>query len=174
VIQLLKSHNGIVVMVPAGCTSKLQVLDVSVNRAFKNKVMNYFQQWYSSKVAESLKKDPNILNVKIDVSMNVIKPLNACWITNSWIYIKDNPNIILNGFRKVGLMIDNAMSSGEPMSSDVIIIDDTEDESFPPEDKVDNANYEVDGDKVDDTGEEPPQKRHKLNGILQYLKEFFN
>ena len=47
IMDLLESNNIQCVMVPPGCTDRLQPLDVSVNRAAKAFLKAEFQKWYT-------------------------------------------------------------------------------------------------------------------------------
>ena len=43
---LLDKHHMRALIVPANCTDKLQPLDISVNKPFKNEMKKKFQLWY--------------------------------------------------------------------------------------------------------------------------------
>ena len=43
---LLDKHHIRALIVPANCTNKLQPLDISVNKPFKNEMKKKFQLWY--------------------------------------------------------------------------------------------------------------------------------
>jgi DDE superfamily endonuclease len=85
--------------IPGGYTSKCQMLDVGVNRPFKNNITNEFQNWMITTGSDK--------PVRQDVSR---------WIDNSWNRITvDN---IKNSWRKVGIRCeeDDGVEEGEDNS----------------------------------------------------------
>lgn len=103
---LLGKHHVRVVIVPANCTDKLQPLDISINKPFKDEMKKRFQLWYASEVQEQLKESKS---VKVDVSMAAVKHRSANWIISTWSEIEGRPEIAINGFRKAGIL--DAISS---------------------------------------------------------------
>ena len=89
------------VLNPPNCTGRLQLLDVSVNKAVKNQIRTQFQSWYAQQIChqcqEGKEKKP------IDLRMSAIKPLSASWIVAACNYLKNKPEIIINGFKEAGI-----------------------------------------------------------------------
>jgi len=89
VLNLLKENNIRYAVIPGGCTSYLQPLDLAVNRSFKSKLRKFWSEWIAS---DNLEKT-NSGNVK-RVPIEIMKQ----WIHFSWDSIKFK--VIQNGFRK--------------------------------------------------------------------------
>ena len=53
-LKLLGANNISAVLIPPNCTDRLQLLDVSVNKAAKEFLQNSFQKWYASIVCSQL------------------------------------------------------------------------------------------------------------------------
>ena len=105
ILTLLKENNIYFVVVPGRCTDRLQPLDVSVNKAIKENLRNNFQQWYSDQVCRKINE--GIQEPVIDLSMAVVKPLSVRWLISAFNYISANPDIITNGFKGAGIVLDS-------------------------------------------------------------------
>ena len=66
--------------VPASCTGVLQPLDVARNDEFKRKITNSFINWYSDKLSKGMKLGKAASDIKIDIKLSTIKPINTSWI----------------------------------------------------------------------------------------------
>ena len=61
---------------------------------------NKFNEWYSSLVYKNLhSENPS----PADLRLAVMKPLGAQWLLNAFTYLKNNKEIIRNGFRAAGI-----------------------------------------------------------------------
>jgi uncharacterized protein YfaQ (DUF2300 family) len=40
----------------------------------------------------------------VDLAMSVVKPLGATWLIALHTYLKDNPNISINGYKEAGIL----------------------------------------------------------------------
>ena len=102
-LTLLDKNNISVVLILPNCKDRLQPLDVSVNKAVKNQLHTQFQSWYAQQIyhqcQEREEKKP------IDLKMSTIKPLSASWIVAAYNYLKNKPEIIINGFKETGIAL---------------------------------------------------------------------
>ncbi|CAI7814334.1 unnamed protein product, partial [Closterium sp. NIES-54] len=74
--------NIVPAVIPAGCTSEIQPLDVAVNRSFKAAVRQLYQVWFESEGVECLTE-----RVFPCVAGNICKPppeLMLKWISKAW------------------------------------------------------------------------------------------
>ena len=100
ILALLEAKH-IYVVVPANCTDRLQPLDVSVNKAAKEYLRRQFQDWYSEQISKQLHKTNAI--APVDLKLSIVKPLGAKWMMGLYDYMKSKPEIIINGFKEVGI-----------------------------------------------------------------------
>ena len=99
ILELLDTNNIDVVFVPPNCTDRLQPLDVSLNKPAKVFLRDKFQDWYAQQVCKQLEGEKTM----IDVRLSIMKPLGAKWLIDMYDYFKSKPDIILNGFKGVGI-----------------------------------------------------------------------
>ena len=57
VLQLLERNNVDIAFIPANCTDRLQLLDLSVNKSSKDFLRDKFQQWHSEQIFDQLQDD---------------------------------------------------------------------------------------------------------------------
>ena len=138
-VQTLVEENKILtVFVPSNCTDLLQPLDLSVNKAVKERLRQHFRSWYSEQVKEKLQVGEEIENITVDLRMSVMKELGARWIVSACDHIRSHPEIITNGFKKAGIVEaiaspDNISSSncnGDPTSGDMADQDSSDGDPF--------------------------------------------
>lgn len=106
ILELLEENNISIVMVPANCTDRLQPLDVSVNKAAKNFLRGQFQDWYATQISDQLKADDQHEYQFVDLKLSIVKPLGAKWMVSMYDYFLSKPEIIRNGFKGSGIVID--------------------------------------------------------------------
>ena len=90
--------------VPANCTDKLQPLDLSVNKPLKDVMKKRFQAWYAKEVEKKLVGGTYIKFVTIDTCTSIVKPKSANWLIEALDSLSKEPDIVLNGFRKAGIV----------------------------------------------------------------------
>ncbi|KAJ8367215.1 hypothetical protein AAFF_G00324280 [Aldrovandia affinis] len=96
----VKAMNGDLVIIPGGMTSQLQVLDVVVNKPFKDHLRKRYTEWLLAG------------NHALTPSGKIQKPAvrRLCeWILQAWADV--SPESIVNGFKKC--CISNAMDGSE-------------------------------------------------------------
>ena len=98
--QLMLSKNLVYVYVPANCTSKLQPMDLSVQKCVKDRMRNSFEDYYAELVANSPETKTEL---KVDLGMTTLKPLSAKWLVSAIDYLKARPHIVYNGFKAAGI-----------------------------------------------------------------------
>ena len=103
VLALLSANNIVTVRIPANCISKLQPLDLTINKPMKDHLRTHFQQWYAKEVSKQLQVS-SVKHVKVEVNLAVFKNPSVHWITGAWNEIKKTPQFAINGFRKAGIL----------------------------------------------------------------------
>ena len=111
-LELLEKNNINHISVPANCTDKLQPLNLSVNKPLKDEMKQRFQTWYAEEVRMQLESGVTIQDVKIDTGISTLKPKSANWLMGLLASLAHKPEIVLNGFRKAGIL-DTLTISGQ-------------------------------------------------------------
>ena len=101
VLSKLEQANIDCLFIVPNCTDQLQPLDVAVNKAY---MKSRFIDWYSEKVQEQLSRGTAIENVKVIMSLSVMKGVTCNWIVGMIDHIKSKPDIIINGFKQPGIL----------------------------------------------------------------------
>ena len=102
--ELLENNDILAVKVPASCTDELQPMDLSINKSCKSSLRQNFSMWYAERVAEQIQSGTPPKDVKINMAMQIMLELSAKWITEFFYYINSNKDIIINGFKKAGIV----------------------------------------------------------------------
>ncbi|CAI7821080.1 unnamed protein product [Closterium sp. NIES-53] len=68
--------NLVPAVIPAGCTSEIQPLDIAVNRSFKAVVRQLYQEWFEREGVDTLKKKGNIKKPPVELTLK--------WISTAW------------------------------------------------------------------------------------------
>ena len=82
-------------------------LDLSFNKEYKHALKDRYNQWYADQVAQQIDNiddEDQIRTVKVDTRMTVIKPLHANWIIDVHQEMANKKNLILDGFKKAGII----------------------------------------------------------------------
>ena len=98
--DMVRESSGCMVAVPHNWTSYFQPLDISVNKPCKDFLRNEAQTWYSKRIVEQLKTGKSEHEVKVDTKISIVKPLHANWVTKFYDHIRNNPEMVRNGWKR--------------------------------------------------------------------------
>ena len=98
----LKKVKTVLVNVPSGTTSRIQPLDVCINKPFKNHIRTQFEVH----IDENLE---SYTDGKISTAQRRV--LITKWVANAWQLIKEDKRLIKRSFLKCG--ISNALDGSE-------------------------------------------------------------
>ncbi len=84
--QKLKSINTVPLVIPGGCTSKIQPLDVSLNKPFKSYVRKYWSDFV-------LQQATNLQKLKPPTKQNVAK-----WVSTALDELQEKPDMVVRSF----------------------------------------------------------------------------
>ena len=98
--DLLKDNSCIVQHVSNNHTNLFQLLDISVNKIAKSFISDKYQEWYAAEVTSQLGKGIDLYNIKVDVKLTTLKPINARWIIDFYKHMQTSGSKVKAGFRK--------------------------------------------------------------------------
>ncbi len=104
--NLLETNNINVCLLPANTTDLLQPMDISVNKPAKDFLKRKFEQWYSDEVMKQLQGVSDIESAEIEpinICFSAMKVLTAKWLVEMGDYLANNPQFVVNGFRRAGI-----------------------------------------------------------------------
>ena len=104
--DLLEKNDIHVCLLPPNTTDCLQPMDLSVNEPAKDFLRQQFQEWYANQVLQQLHgRDVDSIELQpINLGLPLLKEVGAKWLVDMFEYIASNPQIILNGFIKSGIL----------------------------------------------------------------------
>ena len=91
------------VNVPGGCTGDLQPLDITGNKIFKDELKGEFTDWYANLITAGLKKNLEIKDIKVDLTLSNLKPIHAGWVLHSFDKMKQDKHALVAGWEKAGI-----------------------------------------------------------------------
>lgn len=109
VLKLLQDNDIHVCRLPPNTTDRLQPMDVSVNKPIKQFLRNKFEDWFTQKIVSQLEgHDINDIDkldiIPTDLSMRTLKHIGAEWLVETFEYIQQNPQFVVNGFVRSGIL----------------------------------------------------------------------
>ena len=102
--DVVKESNGKMVPVPNNWTNYFQLLDLAVNKSSKDFLRQEAQSWYSQEIVKQMEAGKRPDEIKVDVRISVMKPLHAKWIVKYYDYARNNPDLIINGWKESGII----------------------------------------------------------------------
>ncbi|KAL0217065.1 hypothetical protein RCL1_007548 [Eukaryota sp. TZLM3-RCL] len=101
-VDLLAQHDIIISMIPKKATASLSVLDVAINKPFKQQLKNSFSQYCTDEIVRQLGEGKTPSGVVLETRTTIIKPLAGQWIISAWLYLKRRERqIIESGWLEV-------------------------------------------------------------------------
>ena len=109
VLEVFRSSHCHLIFVPANCTSEMQVMDLAVNKLFKDNLRSCFIDWYADEVSKALSKTSTADDVKKaakefrpDLRQSVLKPIHTKWLIEviSDLQSPSRQHILLAGWKK--------------------------------------------------------------------------
>ena len=71
-------------------THIFQPLDLTVKGTFKTFMNKISSEWYSRQILHALENGFEIMDVKVDVKLTIMKPLHAKWLSEFYNYINSS------------------------------------------------------------------------------------
>ena len=97
IMNLLSKHHSSVALIPGGCTSKLQPLDVSLNKPFKQVCRQEFQTYCRSQLAT--------MSNSADRLKTASKQEICQWAVKAQNYLSAHPEMIIKSFKVTGISL---------------------------------------------------------------------
>ena len=107
--KMMKEHGTTHCVIPGGCTSKLQPLDVSVNKPFKQILKGCWTNFVHTSVTAAADHTDKI---KTASKQQVLD-----WVVNAWEKMKDRKELITKSFQVTGI---TSSDPGVVRSDDVL------------------------------------------------------
>lgn len=83
-------------------------MDLSVNKPAKHYLTGCFEDWYAHEIVKQVKnneeeEEEEMCLQPVNMSFPVMKELSAKWLVGMFDYIRENPNLVVNGFVHAGI-----------------------------------------------------------------------
>lgn len=153
------------VFVPANCTSKLQVADVSLQRPFKHSISRRFNEWAVQELQKQLQSG-NVVGLSDLFKMATIKPLALQWCIESWNVLKEQRELITDAWRKCCVSLFNVMDPAKRMEAVAAVArQELEHAHVPAADEAEQE--EVESDDEEEADEDDTSSEQDLLDISQ-------
>ena len=126
--------------IPPGCTSRVQVVEVSVSKPFKDRVRYQFEEHLDKNVTRYMKGDIKVAERRI---------LLTQWVANAWSHVCSKKEMIQRSFKKCGL--NNALDGSE---NGLVNIEGLPEYAMPRIDDDAQIDYALEDDSEDEEDEE--------------------
>ena len=92
-------------MVPVtnNMTHIYQPLDLTVNRSCKAFLRKESQNWFAGQVQQQIQNGCEAKQVKVDLRISILKPIEAKWFTSFYDLMQNRPDIAVKGFKRAGI-----------------------------------------------------------------------
>ena len=101
--QLVHKINGKMVPVPNNMIHIYQPLDLAVNRSCKAFLRKESQKWFVGQVQQQIQNGCEAEQVKVDLRISILKPIQAQWLTSFYDRMQNRPDIAVKGFKRAGI-----------------------------------------------------------------------
>lgn len=91
-------------MIPPGCTSKVQIADIVLNRPFKVRMKACFNKHVTDDVLRQLRGGVPSNCVMHDLALSVLKPLSVDWMMDAHAHMKSLAPVVLEAYSKTGIL----------------------------------------------------------------------
>ena len=112
VTENFQKNNCTLAIIPGGCTSKVQPLDVSINKPFKQILKTKWSHYMKSKV-DTL--DSQALTAKAKIP-TVMKQELVQWIATAWEILSEQKDLIKKSFTATGVI-----AAGDRVKADLVM-----------------------------------------------------
>ena len=99
ILDVFAAHRTEVIFLPACCTDKLQPLDLTLNKDYKDELKACFHNWFAEQVQDAIERQVDetgqeldeatisTSSTSVDLRMSVINPVHAGWLIHTLINI---------------------------------------------------------------------------------------
>lgn len=91
-------------IIPAGCTSKVQIADIVLNRPFKVRMKTCFVNHTSDEVLAQLRSGVATTEIVHDLSLTTLKPLTVKWMLEAYEHLKTLRPVVCEAYETTGMM----------------------------------------------------------------------
>ena len=135
--KLLQNKSTLFINVPPGCTSRVQSLNVSINKPFKDTIQEQFKKHLS---------ENRHLYTEDKLPVSEIRVLTTNWVADGWEKVSCKKEIIKRSFAECGISHNLDGTEGNDIN-----IEEIPDYKLPQPDRefeMDDSSYKEDDDKI--------------------------